>query len=92
MTTFLVHDHILILKILVVIGSNPVRDSDFFFVPRSWHADYFISQWLLLLLLLSLLLSLKTILNHVSISETLISENLSDNREIKIHVYAKRQT
>ena len=88
MTTFLVHDHILILKILVVIGSNPVRDSDFFFVPRSWHADYFISQWLLLLLLLSL----KTILNHVSISETVISENLSDNREIKIHVYAKRQT
>ena len=86
MTTFLVHDHILILKILVVIGSNPVRDSDFFFVPRSWHADYFISQWLLLLL------SLKTILNHVSISETVISENLSDNREIKIHVYAKRQT
>ena len=91
MTTFLVHDHILILKILVVIGSNPVRESDFFFVPRSWHADYFISQWLLLLLLL-LLLSLKTILNHVSISETVISENLSDNREIKIHVYAKRQT
>ena len=42
MTTFLVHDHILILKILVVIGSNPVRDSDFFFVPRSWRADYFI--------------------------------------------------
>ena len=88
MTTFLVHDHILILKILEVIGSNPVQDSDFFFVPRSWHADYFISQWLLLLLLLSL----KTILNHVSISETVISENLSDNREIKIHVYAKRQT
>ena len=47
---------------------------------------------LLLLLLLLLLLSLKTILNHVSISETVISENLSDNREIKIHVYAKRQT
>ena len=92
MTTFLVHDHILILKILVVIGSNPVRESDFFFVPRSWHADYFISQWLLLLLLLLLLLSLKTILNHVSISETVISENLSDNREIKIHDYAKRQT
>ena len=26
-----------------VIGSNPVGDSDFFFLPRSWHADYFIS-------------------------------------------------
>ena len=25
-----------------VIGSNPVRDSDFFFVTCSWHADYFI--------------------------------------------------
>ena len=25
-----------------VIGSNPVRDSDFFFVPRSWNDDYFI--------------------------------------------------
>ena len=25
-----------------VIGSNPVGDSDFFFVPRSWHADHFI--------------------------------------------------
>ena len=24
------------------IGSNSVGDSDFFFVPRSWHADYFI--------------------------------------------------
>ena len=25
-----------------VIGSNPVGDSEFFFVPCSWHADYFI--------------------------------------------------
>ena len=25
-----------------VIGSNPVLDSDFFFVPRSWHGDHFI--------------------------------------------------
>ena len=25
-----------------VIGSNPVGVSDFFFVQRSWHADYFI--------------------------------------------------
>ena len=25
-----------------VIGSNPVRDSDFLFVPRSWNDDYFI--------------------------------------------------
>ena len=25
-----------------VIGSNPVGDSDLFFVPRSWHADHFI--------------------------------------------------
>ena len=25
-----------------VIGSNPVGDSNFFFVSRSWHADYFI--------------------------------------------------
>ena len=25
-----------------VIGSNPVGDSIFFFVPRSGHADYFI--------------------------------------------------
>ena len=23
-------------------GSNPVGDSDFFFVPRSWHADHFV--------------------------------------------------
>ena len=44
------------------IGSNPAGDSDFFFVPHSWHADYFIIT--LLLLLLSLL---KTILNHLSI-------------------------
>ena len=28
--------------VLEVIGSNPVGDSNFFFVPRSWHADYFI--------------------------------------------------
>ena len=25
-----------------VIGSNPIGDSEFFFVPRSWHADCFI--------------------------------------------------
>ena len=25
-------------------GSNPVGDSDFLFVPRSWHADYSFSQ------------------------------------------------
>ena len=25
-----------------VIGSNPVQESDFFFVPRSWNDDYFI--------------------------------------------------
>ena len=25
-----------------LIGSNPVGDWDFFFVPHSWHADYFI--------------------------------------------------
>ena len=30
-----------------VIGSNPVGDSDFFFAPRSWHADYFIFTFLL---------------------------------------------
>ena len=32
----------LLLFIWEVIGSNPVEDSDFFSVPRSWHADYFI--------------------------------------------------
>ena len=25
----------------IILGSNPVGDSDFFFVPRSQHADYF---------------------------------------------------
>ena len=25
-----------------VIGSNPIEDLEFFFVPRSWHAVYFI--------------------------------------------------
>ena len=52
MTTFLVHDHILILKILVVIGSNPVRDSYFFFVPRSWHADYFIFTVIIIIIII----------------------------------------
>ena len=52
MTTSLVHDHILILKILVVIGSNPVRDSVFFFVPRSWHADYFIFTVIIIIIII----------------------------------------
>ena len=52
MTTSLVHDHILILKILVVIGSNPVRDSDFSFVPRSWHADYFIFTVIIIIIII----------------------------------------
>ena len=52
MTTFLVHDHILILKILVVTGSNPVRDSDFFFVPRSLHADYFIFTVIIIIIII----------------------------------------
>ena len=33
-----------------VIGSNPVGDSEFFFVSRSWHADYFIFTFLHLFL------------------------------------------
>ena len=56
MTTFLVHDHILILKILVVIGSNPVLDSDFFFVPRSWHADYFIFTVIIIIIIIIIII------------------------------------
>ena len=56
MTTFLVHDHILILKILVVIGSNPVLDSDFFFVPRSWHANYFIFTVIIIIIIIIIII------------------------------------
>ena len=56
MTTFLVHDHVLILKILVVIGSNPVRDSVFFFVPRSWHADYFIFTVIIIIIIIIIII------------------------------------
>ena len=64
MTTFLVHDHILILKILVVIGSNPVRDSVFFFVPRSWHADYFIFTVIIIMIIMIIIIIIIIIIKN----------------------------
>ena len=43
------------------IGSNPVGDSDFFFVPFLWHADHFIFSFVSLSLKFAIFHSVKNL-------------------------------